>query len=600
MLAGVPLARGDAKTRTIGVDEIKEGMKGYGLTVFKGTAPERFDVEVVGILRNFRPGQELILVKTPHPRLDVTKNVRGMSGSPIYLDGRLAGAYAYSWAAFPTEPLAGVTPIAPMLVEMRRPLAPGFWPLDGAAAKRTAALDAATRTTTSFDGAPGAYDVIEHAKQMAERLAPVGGARQLAPASTPLMMSGMSDRAAALARRLFEPLGLDPMQSGGGSGTLEGAPTHYVDGGAVGVHFVRGDVSFMGLGTVTHVEGPRACAFGHPMMSMGDAALPTSIGRVHWIFASEQHSSKIGESARPLGAMVQDRQSAIVIDETKTAPMFPLSIDIKGALSPPKSRWAMEVAEERFMTAGLVASAMGSVVEATVSERRDVTWRMRSRVHVRGHGAVDVEDFGVAVGGTPDQDDFTRARVVRLVGDVLNNPWERTRIERIESTLEVEYRRDMLRLRGAELLDPVVDAGQKARVRLHLAAWTGPTVTKLVELEMPRELAGKEVEIEVHPGWDVAPDVAAPESLPELLANAPRQSVLPRGVVVQAKLASVGVAFRGHVAHRLPGFALDALRPASGDIGPDPLFSWARAVVPLDTYLEGHAKLKVKVRAVVR
>ncbi|HRG99627.1 MAG TPA: SpoIVB peptidase S55 domain-containing protein, partial [Polyangiaceae bacterium] len=111
----VPMAHGDDKPRTIPTSEIREGMKGYGLTVFKGTAPERFDVEVVGVLHNFRPSQELILVKTPHPRLNVTKNVRGMSGSPIYLDGRLAGAYAYSWAMFQVEPVAGVTPIAPML-----------------------------------------------------------------------------------------------------------------------------------------------------------------------------------------------------------------------------------------------------------------------------------------------------------------------------------------------------------------------------------------------------------------------------------------------------------------------------------------------------
>ncbi len=108
-------------------------MKGYGLTVFKGTEPEKFDVEVVGVLHNFRPGQELILVRTPHPRLNITKNVRGMSGSPIYIDGRLVGAYAYSWAAFQAEPVAGVTPIAPMLSEMRRPIPPGFWPLEGGA-----------------------------------------------------------------------------------------------------------------------------------------------------------------------------------------------------------------------------------------------------------------------------------------------------------------------------------------------------------------------------------------------------------------------------------------------------------------------------------
>src|SRR4029079_16170123 len=142
---------------------IKDGMKGYGLTVFKGTEPERFDVEVSGGLHNLRPSQELILVKTPHPRLNITKNVKGMSGSPIYLDGRLAGAYAYSWASFQVEPVAGVTPIAPMLTELNRPIPPGFWPQQGGGPlpgpppgpPGIPLPSHASLGSTSFDGLPG-------------------------------------------------------------------------------------------------------------------------------------------------------------------------------------------------------------------------------------------------------------------------------------------------------------------------------------------------------------------------------------------------------------------------------------------------------------
>ncbi|HVH46530.1 MAG TPA: SpoIVB peptidase S55 domain-containing protein, partial [Labilithrix sp.] len=409
----IPLARGDAKPRTISVDEIKDGMKGYGLTVFKGTEPERFDVEVVGVLRNFRPSQELILVKTPHPRLNVTKNVRGMSGSPIYLDGRLAGAYAYSWSSFQVEPVAGVTPIAPMLNEMHRPIPPGFWPLEGGAPLPAASPKAPLpkhaqngapgNGMTAFDGTPGAYDVETHANQVATRLsAGLDPSRPVVPTATPLMLAGMSDRSIALVRKLFAPMGLEPVQAGAGGGAGKddpNAPKHYVDGGGVGVQMASGDVSFMGLGTVTHVEGSKLCGFGHPMMEAGLTALPTAIGRVHWIFASDQHSSKIGEAARSLGALVQDRQSAIVVDETKRAPVFSLSADIRGAECIPKKNWNVEIAEERFMSSGLVASVFGSIIDASVSERRDVTWKLKSKVTVRGHGSIELEDFGVATGG---------------------------------------------------------------------------------------------------------------------------------------------------------------------------------------------------------
>lgn len=610
----IPLARGDSKPRTISIDEIKDGMKGYGLTVFKGTEPERFDVEVVGVLRNFRPSQALILIKTPHPRLNVTKNVRGMSGSPIYLDGRLAGAYAYSWSAFQVEPVAGVTPIAPMLTEMRRPIPPGFWPLEGGAPLPTSSSKVAGAKhasngapgsgATAFDGAPGTYDVEAHANQVATRLsAGLDPARSVVPTATPLMLAGMSDRSMALVRKLFAPMGLEPVQagSGGGGGADEpDAPKRYVDGGSVGVQMARGDVSFMGLGTVTHVEGTKLCGFGHPMMEAGVTALPTAIGRVHWIFASDQHSSKIGEAARQLGTLVQDRQSAIVVDETKTAPVFPLTVEIRGADGVPKKNWNVEIAEERFMSAGLVASVLGSVIDASVSERRDVTWKLKSKVSVRGHGTIELEDFGVATGGMPDAGELARSKVARAVGEVLNNPWELTRLEKIETTLFVDYTRDLWSLRGLDVLDPVVDAGQVARVRAHLVPYAGPATTKILDIRIPNELAGKDVELEVVPGYQVVPDLAAPQNLADLLANSARQSVTPRSLVLQLRARSQGVAYNGHVAERLPAFALDALRPSSTDVAPEAFPSYVRTIVPLDRYVEGADRAKIKVRPIVR
>jgi hypothetical protein len=608
----IPLARGDAKPRTISVDEIKDGMKGYGLTVFKGTEPERFDVEVVGVLRNFKPAQELILVKTPHPRLNVTKNVKGMSGSPIYLDGgRLAGAYAYSWAAFQVEPVAGVTPIAPMLRELHRPIPPGFWPLEGGAPLPRTTAEGEKHASnappeggmTAWSGAPGEYDLEAHSNQLAARMAAgLDPARTVVPTATPLMLGGMSDRSLALVRKLFAPMGLEPVQAGSGGGKRPDpdAPKHFVDGGGVGVQMARGDVSFMGLGTVTHVEGSKLIGFGHPMMEAGVTALPTAIGRVHWIFASDEHSSKIGESARDLGALVQDRQSAIVVDESVAAPVFKFTTEIRGADGLPKKTWNVEIAEERYMSASLVASVLGSIVDASINERRDVTWKLRSKLSVRNHGTIELEDFGVASGGMPEASELAHSKIARAVGEVLNNPWERTHIDRIESVLSVDYSRELWKLRGLDVLDPVVEAGQPARVRVHLVPFAGPESTRTLEIKMPVELAGRDVELEVVPGYQVVPDLAAPQSLSDLLGNSTRQTVLPRSLVLQFRTHAQGLAFKGHVAERLPAFALDAMRPSSSDVAPDAFASYARAIVPLDRYVEGTDRARVKVRPIVR
>jgi hypothetical protein len=610
--ASLPLARGEARPPTIPPSEVKEGMKGYGLTVFKGTEPERFDVEVIGVLHNFRPGEPLIVIKTPNPRLDVVKTVRGMSGSPIYLEGRLAGAYSYSLTAFEIEPVAGVTPIDLMLTEMRRPIPPGFWPLE-----RTPPLPGplagkggpvvphpAHASIETFEGSPGSYDLEVHARQLADKLgAHADPSNPIVPAATPLMMGGVGDRAAAALRKLVEPLGLEPLQGGGGGGDVvdSHAPAHYVAGGGLGVELSRGDVSAIGLGTSTYVDGSgKVAAFGHPMIGGGDEALPACIGRVLWIMASAQASHKVGECARPLGTLVQDRQTAIVVDENVVASTIPIDVDITGVIGAPKTHWHSEITEDQFMAPGLAAVALASVIEATSSERRDLTWKLTTRIEVAGHGRVDLEDVGVASGGQPDSSDWFRSKVVNTLGDVLSNPWEHARIRSITSRFELKYARDIMRLRGAEVLDPVVDAGNKARLRLHLVPEQGPESTRVVEVTLPEELAGKDVEIEIVPGYEVVPELAAPESLDELLANEPHQTVSPRSVVVQFRVPSQGIAYRGHVTERLPAFTLDALRPQSSDTGPDTFPSWSRTVVPLDWYLEGKDKVKVKVRSVVR
>ncbi len=608
--ASIPLARGDAKLATISPGEVKEGMKGYGLTVFKGTQPERFDVEVIGVLHEFRPGQELIVIKTPNPRLDVVKTVKGMSGSPIYLDGRLAGAYSYSLSAFEVEPVAGVTPIGLMLSEMRRPIPPGFWPAGGAAPLPGArgalpaphAHEAPHASLTSFDGPPGTYDLAEHARQLASRLGMAPDpSRSALPSVTPLMMSGVGDRARETLRKLVEPLGLEPLQGGGGSANDPDAPQHFVNGGGLGVQLVRGDVSVMGLGTATYVDGEgRVAGFGHPMLNGGDEELPACIGRVLWIDASAQASHKVGECARPLGTLVQDRQAAIVVDERVVTPVIPIDLDIVGVVGAPKLHWHAEVTDDKFLGPGLASTMLESAIEATTSERRDLTWKMTSHVTVAGHGSVDLEDNGIASGGAPDAGDWIRSKLVTTVGDVLNNPWEHARVEGVTARFEVKYARDLWRLRGVEVLDPVVDGGDKVRLRLHLFPEDGPEVTRVVETTMPAELAGKDVDVEIVPGYDLVPELPAPESLDQLLANEPRQTVTSRAVVVQFRVPSQGIAYRGHVTQRLPTFTLDALRPQSSDTGPDAFQSWSRTVVPLEYYVEGRDKVKVKVRSVVR
>jgi hypothetical protein len=613
LLASLPTAvevaqagSGSSRPDTLPVDQIRPGMKGYGLTVFEGTKPERFGVEVIDVIKNFRPRQDAILIKTVHPRLDIVNVVRGMSGSPIFIDGKMIGAYAYGWS-FGKEPVAGVTPIHNMLEDLARPLPKSLfgWPLAPAptplqarpAAQRSETPDSAA---TRYAGDPREYQLDKHAAQLRER-GPFSDmhARDLRPVATPLLLGGMGDFASGLARELLEPLGLEPLQGGGQGGVEPGAPLHYEDGGAIAVNLISGDFNATGLGTVTRVEGDRLVAFGHPMMQGGVSALPTAVGRVLWLLASEASSFKLGMAVRPLGALVNDRQASIVVSETAKAPVIPVTFHIDGVPGAPYRDWTFEVAHEKFMTPTFLAMALGEALQATGAERQDVSWTAQSKVSIQGHGEVTLEDFGVSIGGTPDPREFVRSHLVSSVGSILNNPWEPAIVQSVSVRIKLAYAREIVRLREARAIETEVDAGQPVNILLTLIPFAGPPITRTITVPVPKYLADTTLKLSIRPGHSVEREKATPESLDEFISNLEDPIYPPKAVVV-SYAAGGGVAFKGRVAENLPPGALDSIRQRTASFSPEAFKSSRYHVVQLDDFMVGTDTVSVKVRPILR
>jgi hypothetical protein len=592
------------------VDQIRPGMKGHGLTVFEGTRPEKFGVEVIDVIKNFRPRQDAILIKTFHPRLDVVNVVRGMSGSPIYIDGKMIGAYAYGWS-FGKEPVAGVTPIESMLEDLERPLPKSIfgWPLEPLPVTKKAAPREASRDTgrdsaesaaTRFVGTVTDYHLDEHAAQLGERNGTgkkdVGGLRAVA---TPILLGGMGELASGMARELLEPLGLEPQQGGGGGAPDPNAPLHYEDGGAIAVQLISGDLSATGLGTVTRVEGDRLVAFGHPMMAGGVTSLPTAVGRVSWFLASEAASFKLGSAVRPLGALVNDRQASIVVSETAKAPVVKVSFHIDGVPGAPYRDWNFEVAHEKFMTPTFLAMALGDALQATASERQDISWTAESKLRIKGQPEVSLEDFGVSIGGTPDPREFIRSHLVSSVGGVLNNPWEPAMVESIDVKIKLDYARDIVRLREARAQETEVDAGQPVNIVLTLIPFAGPPLTRTISVPVPKYLAGSTLKLSIRPGHSVPREKATPETLGEFVSNLEDPIFPPKSVVV-SYAAGGGVAFKGRVAENLPPGALDSIRQRAASFSPEAFKSNRYHVVELEDFMVGSDSVSVKVRPLLR
>jgi len=604
-----------AQDKYLDVADVKPGMKGYGLTVFSGTRPQRFDLEVINVLRGFRPKQDLIIVRTDHPQLDLAKVVAGMSGSPIYLDGKLAGAYAYGWY-FAVEPVAGVTPIHNMLADLRRPipktLAPGAAraPLPGGAQSTlgaTARHPAAAAGAHRFVGTPLDYDLREHARQVGSRTSPVlaaPGGSDLRPASTDVLIGGLAPRAYQLASELLSKVGMTTLQAGGAgrpSAPKTGDPKTFVDGGVIMVQLVRGDVGVHGLGTVTHVVGDKLVAFGHPMLNGGIENLPTALGTVHWVMSTQNRSFKVGEPTQTLGALVNDRQASIVVHIRRTAPSFPVAVTIEGVAGAPHPNWRMQVAHDQFLAPMFTAIGIGNALETTTAERNDMTWRATSKVGIAGHGTITIEDFGSGSRMPIGPGDFARSRLARALGALLNNPWRIGSITGVDTKVRIKHGRDTLVLRGSELLESELEPGQPARVRLTLVPHQGKTITRIVEIPIDGALAGKKVRIKLKPAHLVQRIVAPPESYADLVRVLPQLDFPAEALIASYDLPKeAGAAFQGKVAHRLPPGAADTLRPTTKSLAPQMFGAIKQVVIPFKGFVIGQDTIEVRVREVVR
>jgi len=331
------------------------------------------------------------------------------------------------------------------------------------------------------------------------------------------------------------------------------------------------------------------------MMGSGNVALPTAVGKVLWVYASQQRSVKIGEPVRPLGTLVQDRPSAIVADLEKKAPQFPLTITVKGAEGAPKSSWNVSIAEDRFLAPQLLGVVLRQAIAATVAERRDLAVDVLQRVSIEGHGTVELLDEVVSATGTENLD-WGAADGVRLVGQVLSNPWEARHVEKVEVTLSVRYERDSWRIRGVSVAEPRVEAGGIAHVNVLLEPLYGPAVTKTLAVPIPAHLGGRDVDIEIVNGAELAPERPSPESLAQLLANAAVKNPPIRTLAATLRLPAQGVLHGSHVAGDLPPFAIDALRPSTNDYGPAPFGARLDVLLPVEHAVLGRDRVRISVK----
>jgi hypothetical protein len=570
-------------------------MKGYGLTVFRGETPERFDVEVIDVLHKFRPDQDLILIRTKHPILDSALAVGGMSGSPVYIDDKLIGAYAYGWT-FGKDPIAGVTPIETMLAELARPIDPRIWKSLGTLPGLSRAAESLAPRALRARDKPDAFASLRaHADRFGGSSVVPGRPVQV---STPLLLSGMTDAAMDVLSRELAPFALDPVQAGGGSATLspaQRASSKFVDGGSIGVQLVRGDIQATATGTVTYLEGQRLLGFGHPMLNAGQVGLPTCTSRVVHVLSSLQRSFKMAESVAPHGMLIHDRQSAIVVDQTGRADMIPMRVTLKGVPSAPRSVWNIELANHRLLTTGLAFSSLFNALSASAVDRADVMYAIKTRVQVEKHGTIETQDVGYTPLGAADAGALSSLRMFSVIGAAFDNPFEDARIAGIDVELDVRFGRDVVNIIDAQVASDTVDPGKPVHVYVTLRRFDDTERVEIVTIPIPKSAAGDSVEISVDAGDQVRIEQPKPDSLDDLFRMV-RTGYPSTSLVVSTKLPQQGVKLRGQLVDQLPGSALDTLQPANEADKPAVFSTYERQERTGREVLTGTAKIKLNVR----
>jgi len=460
--------------------ELRRGMTGYGLSVFAGVEPERFDVEVLGVLSKANLGEDLILIEVTSGPIVERKSgiIGGMSGSPVYVDGRLIGAIAYGWS-FLREAVGGVTPIAAMLDSYDgggEAALPDDHPLRGA---RLAGrwVDRARVDV----GGPAFHD--EHTIN----IRPVG----------PLVsVAGMGDAGMSRLDELLGPHGMETMP---GPGRLaEPVPTELRPGSAVGVKLIEGDFDATMVGTVTWRNGDSLLALGHPMMEMGAVQIPISTAWVHDFLPSVARSFKLTSPMELVGTLTRDGTWSVGARVGPEAPMVPGSFRITDEDRGLTRQFRVRVAQHELLTPGLLMSSLLSALEAAYDASGeglatlDFELKGDEGAVIRRHDVVWHPGMMYAVAGWVDEAMYF----------LTENRFEPQQVAGLQARVSL---RDEAKLAAIERIytdEHVARAAEQLTVHVVMRPESGERFEKVVTFDLPQDLRKGQLRVAAASGAD--------------------------------------------------------------------------------------------------
>jgi len=487
------------------VDQVRRGMKGVGKTVFQGTRIEEFDVEILGVMRNWNAKSDLILARLsgkPGGALARTAQViAGMSGSPVYVGGKLIGAVAYSWS-FAKEPIAGITPIEEMLNVMKEDQG-----------EQMGSLPQETYPSVSSQtGIPVPKEIVLANPQVEGLQGAV-----LKPIATPLVLSGFDSRAIEQMTPQLVEWGLIPLQGGGTSAQQSDSFT-LEPGSPLGVQLVRGDLNITGIGTLTYRQGNRVVAFGHRMFHFGSASFPMTGAYIYDIMPSQAFSFKLGAPTQLLGTIRQDRYPGVAGVVGQMPDMLPVEVQIISGSK--KKKYQFQVIRNRELCPYFTLYSLYNTILVAEKLRGDATIRAQLSIQIEGYPDLKLQNLYSGHQALYQ----TCLRMLLPLYAIVQNRFEEARINGVKFQIELQERIRSSLIKGVRVDKKAVKPGEEIQATVVLQQYLGERLFRKILLKIPEDVPEGEITLWVggaraYRAWEQrrAPGKYKPKSLAHLL-----------------------------------------------------------------------------------
>ncbi len=521
---GQTQAKSDSKTVNVKMpavqffplSELKEGMRGTARTVFRGSAPEEFQVEILGIVPGaVGPKQDMIVGRISGGSADRTSVFAGMSGSPVYIDGKLVGAISYSFP-FSKEPICGITPIAQMLdifeqkqnlkIKAKEPRAFSFAELASTDWKPNFPIGAVV----------GSNSILANTSANSPLNQVVGQSFQ--PIATPISFSGFSQETLNRFAPQLVSVGLFPVSAVGGAARispLKVADEATLQGGAsVSMQLTRGDYSLAASGTVTMRDADKIYAFGHPFLSLGTSDLPMSESSVVTVIPSVANSFKLAVPSAMVGTMTQDRATGVFGKLGQSPKMIPVKINLETSRNGQETL-SFEVVKDEFLTPLLLNMTVYNSIVANERGLGDSMIELKGEIKLKNRQTVKLDRRFTGM----QAPQIAASSVAVPVNALLDSRFDNVEIAEINLNLSSSDGSKTAILERIALDRTEVKAGETFEVQAFVRTDTGKVFSQKIPVQIPLDTPSGKLLVTVADGGSLQYASASRQFVPKDLSE---------------------------------------------------------------------------------